>query len=513
MSPLRPIFFSVMTKKADSPKATVTHGIWDAAPSGDLDAVLSASTETPVPSAPLPVTGPQAATPEKKEPAVRDSAPTPSFTKEVAPKSERPRREVASAELISTMEKVPVKTPASDSPSKNLPPSSPNPNHNPNPNPNPNPKTDFIFKPMERLKRSGFRDFLGAVKTFGLGKEKMALIQNLATMLDAGLPLVDSLKTLQADTRSRAGRQLLKKIVDAVENGSPLWRAFEDQHCFPPDVIALVRIGEEAGNLAENMSYLAIQQEKDAALRSKVTMAMIYPTIVMVIMLIIVMGLGLFVLPNLIGVLFSLNVPLPFVTRMVIAFTNFFSTQGPVAVPGVFGTVLLLIILGKFTRLKRGAQWIMFHIPGIGKLAREATIARFGVILGGLLQAGVPLVDSIRSLAEVTSIVAYKNFYLRLLDHVTIGDSFGKSFVAIRGSAALLPVTVQQLVTTGERSGSLAKILLKIADIYEKKANDTAQKLPVILEPILLLFIGSLVGTIALAIIVPIYSIVGNVGQ
>lgn len=487
-----------MTKKSESPKAKATHGIWDAASSGDLDAVLLASTETPAPSVPDPV---QKETSISK-PATRNPQPVPASNKPETAKAVSPRREVASAELISAMEKAPTPTAAT---AKDVSPSSPN--------PNPNPKTEFVFKPIERLQRSGFKDFLGAVKTIGLGKEKTALIQNLATMLDAGLPLVDSLKTLQADTRSRAGRQLLKTIVDAVENGSPLWRAFEDQHCFPPDVIALVRIGEEAGNLAENMTYLAVQQEKDAALRSKVTMAMIYPTIVLVIMLIIVMGLGMFVLPNLVGVLFSLNVPLPLVTRGVIAFSNFFSTQGPIAVPAVFGTIVTLIILGKFTRLKRGAQWVMFHIPGIGRLAKEATIARFGVILGGLLQAGVPLVDSIKSLAEVTSVVAYKSFYLRLLEHVTVGDSFGKSFTSIRGSASLLPVTVQQLVTTGERSGSLAKILLKIADIYEKKANDTAQKLPVILEPILLLFIGSLVGTIALAIIVPIYSIVGNVGQ
>ena len=255
---------------------------------------------------------------------------------------------------------------------------------------------EIVFKPIVRVKGSGFKDFLGALKTMGLGHQKTALIQNLATMLDAGLPLVDSLKTLQADTRSRAGRQLQQRILDAVENGSPLWRAFDDQHCFSPDVIALVRIGEEAGNLAENMGYLANQQEKDQALRSKVKMAMIYPTIVMVIMMIIVMGLGMFVLPNLIGVLFSLNVPLPLVTRMVIVFTNFFSAHGVIAIPSVVFAVTLLIVLAKFTRFKRVAQWVTFYIPGIGRLVREATIARFGVILGGLLQAGVPLVDALR---------------------------------------------------------------------------------------------------------------------
>ena len=100
-----------------------------------------------------------------------------------------------------------------------------------------------------------------------------------------------------------------------------------------------------------------------------------------------------------------------------------------------------------------------------------------------------------------------------MLLHITQGDSFSKSFAAIKGSAKLLPVSVQQLVVTGEQSGTLSETLLKIADIYEQKASETAEKLPVILEPMLLLFIGALVGTIAFAIIVPIYSIVGSVGR
>ncbi len=507
-----------MTKSNETPAGKKFHGVWKGffvsknveAPAADsstndLDALLT----TPSPLQKEALLSQEEQQPDHDLPTLKQE-------------EKKPRKETASLELLAAMENTPstkeatvvvveeaLRTETKETGQKKTEEKK----QAPTPIVDPEKPAEIVYKPMVRSQKSGFKDFLGSIQTIGMGHEKTALIQNLATMLDAGLPLVDSLKTLQADTRSRAGRKLQQSILDAVENGSPLWRAFEDQHCFSPDVIALVRIGEEAGNLAENMSYLAIQQEKDQALRSKVTMAMIYPTIVLTIMLIIVMGLGMFVLPNLIGVLYSLGVPLPLVTRMVIAFTDFFTMHGTTAIPGGIGGLLLLIILAKFTPLRGAAQWVMFKIPGIGRLAREATIARFGVILGGLLQAGVPLVDAIRSLAEVTSIVAYRKFYVSLLEHVAVGDSFAKSFIAIRGSAGLLPVSVQQLVTTGERSGSLAKILLKIADIYEKKANDTAQKLPVILEPMLLLFIGALVGTIAFAIIVPIYSIVGNVGN
>jgi len=360
--------------------------------------------------------------------------------------------------------------------------------------------------------KKGFKAFLTSLNYIGMGKERMAFIQNMATMLNAGLPLTDSLRTLVLETRNRAMRKLVQRIIDAVENGSPLWRAMEAQQFFSLHALALVRIGEEAGNLAENMGYLAEQDEKDHALRSKVKMAMIYPTIVMVIMFIIVVGLGMFVLPNLVGVLFSLNVKLPLITRIVIMASNGFTEYGAVGVPSFIAAFIVLGILSKYTPFGRVTQWVMFRIPGIGKLAKEATIARFGVILGGLLKAGVPVIEALESLVQVTPIVSYKRLYAQMLARVSIGDSFSKCFATIKGSHKLLPPSVQQLVITGEKSGSLADIMLKIADIYDKKASETAEKLPIILEPMLLLFIGALVGSIAFAIIIPIYSIVGNVG-
>lgn len=364
-----------------------------------------------------------------------------------------------------------------------------------------------------RARENIFVGVYNAVRHMGLGRERSTIVENLATMLNAGLPLVDSLRTLRMETHHKAARDLLQRILDRVESGSPLWRAMLVEHFFSPDSLALVRIGEEAGNLAANMAYLAVQQQKDADLRSKVKMAMIYPSIVLVLMFVIVIGLGMFVLPNLVSVLYSLNVSLPLITRLVIAFTNLFSQHGAIIVPGCIVGFLIVGVLVKFTPLQVAAQWLVFRIPGIGALLWEATIARFGVIIGGLLQAGVPLVDALRSLVEVTTILSYRRFYERLLEHILVGDSFAKSFAALRGSEKFLPLSVQQLVMTGERTGSLSKVMLKIADIYERKANETAQKLPVILEPMLLLFIGALVGTIAFSIIVPIYSIVGSVNK
>jgi type IV pilus assembly protein PilC len=201
------------------------------------------------------------------------------------------------------------------------------------------------------------------------------------------------------------------------------------------------------------------------------------------------------------------------VTKIIIWVADFMKNHGAVAVPSFAVAGVLLVCLCKYTSLKGPTEQVIFHIPGIGPLAKSATIARFGVILGSLLKAGVPLVESIRSMADVTDTVYYKRYYYKLADEIEVGESFANAFKKLKDTNTLLPLSVQQLISTGEKSGKIAEMLLRVADIYEKKAEEWAERLPVILEPMLLIFLGGLVGTIAFAIIVPIYSLVGSVGR
>lgn len=364
-----------------------------------------------------------------------------------------------------------------------------------------------------KKKQSGLARFSAGISNFGLGKEKARFIENLAILLNSGLSIIDALKTIQMEIRVKPMKKLVQKIIDEVESGIPLWMGMDHQAFFSTYALALIRIGEESGSLSKNMEYLSAQQEKDRSLRSKVQMAMIYPSIVLTMTICITLGLAWFVLPQLVGVLLSLNAELPLVTRILIWVANYFKANGSVVVPLVFAGLFLTYILCRYTPLRGPSQKFMFMIPGIGTMAKSATIARFGVILGSLLQSGVPLVGAIRSMAEVTDTLFYKKFYFELANEIEVGQSFAGSFQKIKQSNKLLPLSVQQLVITGERSGRIAEMLMRIADIYEKKAEEAAQRLPVVLEPMLLLFMGGLVGTIAFAIIVPIYSIVGSVGR
>lgn len=379
------------------------------------------------------------------------------------------------------------------------------------------PKIDVVTVELKGTfgisKKSGMQKFMDALNGFGLGKEKIHFVENLAILLNSGLSVVDALKTIEMELRVKPMKKIVRTVIEEVESGIALWRAMENQNFFSPYALSLIRIGEEAGSLSKNMEYLSVQQEKDRSLRSKVKMAMIYPSIVLSMTMIITLGLAWFVLPQLVGVLLSLNAKLPLVTRMIIVIANFFKAHGAVAVPLFALFSLFVVLLCKYTRLRGPVQMMIFKIPGIGTMAKSATIAQFGVILGSLLRAGVPLVESIRSMANVTDTVYYRRFYEKLGDEIEIGSSFAVSFGKLKETKNLIPISVQQLIITGEKSGKIADMLMRIADIYEKKAEEAAQRLPVVLEPMLLLFIGVLVGTIAFAIIVPIYSIVGSVGR
>ncbi len=362
-------------------------------------------------------------------------------------------------------------------------------------------------------RKKTFMQVLEGINNIGMGKEKTVFIENLAILLNSGLSVVDALNTILLETRNKPMKKIVQKIIDEVESGIALWCAMDNQSFFSPYALALIRIGEEAGALSRNMEYLAIQQEKDRALKSKVQMAMIYPGIVLTLTAVITLGLAWFVLPQLVGILTSLNAELPLVTKIIIWVADFMKNHGAVAVPSFAVAGVLLVCLCKYTSLKGPTEQVIFHIPGIGPLAKSATIARFGVILGSLLKAGVPLVESIRSMADVTDTVYYKRYYYKLADEIEVGESFANAFKKLKDTNTLLPLSVQQLISTGEKSGKIAEMLLRVADIYEKKAEEWAERLPVILEPMLLIFLGGLVGTIAFAIIVPIYSLVGSVGR
>jgi type II secretory pathway component PulF len=281
-----------------------------------------------------------------------------------------------------------------------------------------------------------------------------------------------------------------------------------------PQVISLVRIGEETGRLSENLKAIALQEQKEEEFRSKVTSALMYPVFVFALTLIIGIGISWFILPRLATVFSSLNITLPLITKLLIGFGAFLGAYGFIVVPG--GMVLLAIIfyfLFVYPKTKIVGEYIMLAMPVLKRLILEVEISRFGYIMGTLLQAGLPVVPALKSLANSSSFTFYKRFYSYLHDNIEEGNSFEKSFADFKHMNKVMPTSMQQLIISAERSGHLPETFIKIGEMYESKTEVTTKNLTVLLEPILLVIIWLGVVGVAMAVILPLYSLVGGLNN
>lgn len=340
---------------------------------------------------------------------------------------------------------------------------------------------------------------------------KEYFIENLSTLVGSGMTMLEAIEAVKADIRSSHMRAIIDRIAENIEAGLPLWRALDESHILPLHTISLIKVGEESGKLAENLRLVSIQEEKDRSFRSKIRSAMMYPVFVLSLTLIIGVGIAWFILPKLATVFGQLKLNLPLVTRVLIDVGRFLGERGLEAVP-VF--ILLVVGLGYLMfyspRTKIIGQTILFSLPGIKKLIQEVELARFGYLLGTLLRAGIPVTQAIHSLTEATFFPHYKHFYEHLERSIEEGNSFQKSFAAYPHLNRLIPTPFQQLIVTGERSGNLPEMLLSMSETFENKTELTTKNLTVILEPILLVIVWLGVVSVALAVILPIYSLIGN---
>ena len=347
-----------------------------------------------------------------------------------------------------------------------------------------------------------------------IGKEKEFFLENLSLLLGSGMPISQALRAMQRAVKSRQLFKIVERLVEDVDNGQSFWQAFGKTKLFPAYVISLIRIGEESGRLSENLKLLSRQQTKDRVLKDRIHSAMIYPSIVLSLTLTLGIAIAWFILPRLASVFTSLRLKIPFLTRMLIGFGSLLQKWGFIAVP-LFLAILILLYWVLFVNSKSKfiGEKILFALPGVGELLREVEISRFGYVMGNLLGAGVSMVHSMDLLSQASSFDKYSKLYIYLKSGIEEGLSFSGSFAKFPKLDKLLPVPVQQMVVAGEESGKLEQIFISVGENFEQKSEMTAQNLTVILEPILLLVVWVGVGGLALAVIVPLYSLVGSLND
>lgn len=347
-----------------------------------------------------------------------------------------------------------------------------------------------------------------------MGEEKEYFIENLATMVSAGITINSSLDAISREARTRRMRRAIAQIKESIESGSSFWKALEKSKLFPAQAISLIQIGEESGRLVENLKVIALQQSKDRVFRSKIYSAMMYPVFVLVLSLIIGLGIAWFILPKLATVFASLNVKLPLITQILINVGTFLGDYGNIAVPSfVFVLIIFVLVFFVIPKTRFVGEFFLLKIPGIKRLLQESELGRTGYIMGTLLNAGLPVVRTLASIENASTFYFYRKFYRFLRENVEQGNSFQKSFELYKKTDKLIPPHVQQMIISGEQSGHLPEIFLSIGEDFEAKSDLTAKNLTVILEPIMLIIVWLGVSFIALAVILPIYSLLGGINN
>lgn len=336
-------------------------------------------------------------------------------------------------------------------------------------------------------------------------KEKDIAIftRQLATMMKAGVPLLQAFDISAKGNANPTMSKLLQDIRADVETGSSLSTAFR-KHPLHFDALFcnLIAAGEQAGILEDLLDRLAIYKEKTLALKSKIKSAMFYPVAVIIVAVVIVSVIMVFVIPAFKDVFTSFGADLPAPTLMVMAISDFMRSYWYILFGAIGGGIYFLLQAWRRSpEMQKSIDRSLLKVPVFGEIIRKATIARWTRTLGTMFAAGVPLVDALDSVGGASGNAVYTEATKRIQSQVSTGTSLT---VAMQ-EAGVFPPLVTQLVSIGEESGSLEHMLSKVADFFEAEVDDAVAAMSSLIEPILIVFLGVIIGGIVIAMYLPIF--------
>jgi type IV pilus assembly protein PilC len=336
-------------------------------------------------------------------------------------------------------------------------------------------------------------------------QEKLDFIKNLAVMLKSGIPINDALASLEEQARSKKFRSIIVDMRVNIEKGIPLKDAFEGQRrIFGPIFISLVGAGEASGTLEENLLFLADLLERSEALKNEINATLLYPKIVITATLLLGGGLSVFILPRLVPLFKSLRLTLPFATRALLGFSIFVQEQWLWILIGLGVLIAAFITANRMHASRRILDKLYLRLPFFGTMLIEYELALVAQVFSTLLKSGMSLNESLDIVSETATNISYKEALLGCKERVLKGTTLAEALKEY--SYYFLPSFIT-LVAVGEKSGTLETSFVTLSEFYEKEVRNKTKRLPNIIEPSLLIFIGLTVGFVALAIILPIYQI------
>ena len=354
-----------------------------------------------------------------------------------------------------------------------------------------------------RIRKQGKALFSGASK---ITPADIALFsRQLATMLAAGIPLVQAFEIVGNGHENASMQKLILTIKADVEGGSALAEALAKQPLYFDDLfVNLVEAGEQAGALESLLDKVATYKEKTEAIKKKIKKALTYPAAVLVVAFVVTTILLIFVIPSFEDLFKGFGADLPTFTRMIIDLSAFVRTQGIYLTALIGGSVATFLYFKKRSRkMRHFLDRLMLKLPIIGPILQKASIARYARTLSTMFAAGVPLVEAMESVAGATGNIVYEEAVLTMRDEVATGQRLQQAME----NTDLFPNMVIQMIAVGEESGSLDEMSAKVADFFEDDVDNAVDNLSSLLEPMIMAILGVLVGGLVVAMYLPIFKL------
>ncbi|MEW6593446.1 MAG: type II secretion system F family protein [Thermodesulfobacteriota bacterium] len=341
------------------------------------------------------------------------------------------------------------------------------------------------------------------------GKDVVIFTRQLSTMIDAGLPLVQSLEILSEQQENATFKKVLRDIRTDVETGTTFADAMKKHPTvFDTLYCNMVEAGELGGILDTILNRLAAFMEKNMALKKKVKGAMTYPIICLCISFVVVAVMLVFVVPVFQKMFADFGSALPAPTQMVVDMSEFAKGNFHIIIGIIVGLVFAIKKVYKTEKGRERIDELLLKMPIVGLLLRRVAVAKFTRTLGTMLQSGVPILDSLNVVARTAGNKVVEKAVFRVTDSISEGRAIAEPLA----ETGVFPGMVVQMINVGEATGALDVMLTKIADFYDEEVDQAVENLTAAIEPLMMVFLGGLIGGLVVAMYLPIFSMAGAVG-
>lgn len=339
--------------------------------------------------------------------------------------------------------------------------------------------------------------------------QKIIFAKNLSAMISAGLPLSRSLSVIERQMSNKAMKKILNELNEQIKTGKAL---SESMALFPTVFsslfISMVKAGEESGGLSEALNTVGGQLERIYYIRNKLRGALMYPAVIISLIIIIGILMFIFVVPKLIDNFKGLNIDLPWSTQLIIFLSNFLKDHYLMAIGGIFILLSTLFYISKTQSGRRFFDLVFLKLPIIGLMVIETNSARAARTLASLLSSGVNVVEALKITEDVVQNVYFKEVLEKACEAIQKGALLSTTFSE---NEKIYPVFFVEMVSAGEETGNLSKMLLEVGIFYENEVDQKTKDFSTIIEPLIMIVIGGAVGFFAYAMLTPMYTMMGAI--